>query len=473
MIEESNTEKKIYTNKRSEDLIAYSRPALRIEDSFMLREDIRKQKLKRLEESMYERPNIPEITEKASRMKPKADLLTRLYHQPLQKKLNETQQTNSSRSLTPSIRTEPKKRAFSPFTSPVGHSGEISNRRPLTATSKKHQHNYASERTFQNGKTPGSGGQPKMGLTRKALPFGQNGSLDGEVFENSIQQSQLDSSLSTKRIAPNFHGEKSNLPNKFFFAGQKDPLQEKFAAFEKFLAKQDLKPVENVDGTFDAPSHTETFIKQFENDMSASRETSQVLRIQKASTTESHNKSLANCSLQERNQIWLQQKNKKIQSKQEQKKAKELEGCTFQPTLNKKAPPKKLELSLVPNFKQQVLVQLPSQIPIRRIITPTQKVNSEEQHALLKQRAATPKVEYNARDQKEANSKIDVNMPPRSVNVKIHIDEYRNHFNIYNVNRPSSPQKSSIYNDFEKQKKLINYILDSEKLKANPTKSNA
>lgn len=470
MIEESDIEQKVYTNKRSEELLTNSRPALRIEDSLIIREEKRKERLKRLEESMYDRPNIPEITERASRLKPKADLLTRLYHQPVQKKLNETQ-SSSTRSMSPALHMDTKKRPFSPLGSPVYlASGFESKRRPQTTKSRAKNDQFASERSLRNNNSQETMRSQKISsihekLTKKTLPFGQNSTLEIDVPESqekSLQSSQTDYSLSTKRIAPNFQNGRSNLPNMLFFGGQKDPLNEKFSNLEKSIAKQALKATEGSIQNSSLLSQTDNFIKQAENDNSSvSKDSSQVVRIQ-ANKSPDEYKRLAGFSLHERNQVWLQQKNKRIESQQQRKKAKELEGCTFQPTLYKKPAPKKLEIFPMPISKPQLLVQIPATTPARRINTPAHKPVTEEQN-LFKERASTPK------EIKEVINKIQTKLPPRAVNVKIHIDEHRNHFNIYNVTKPGTLQKT-IYNDLEKQKKLIDYILDSEKLKASSQK---
>jgi len=93
----------------------------------------------------------------------------------------------------------------------------------------------------------------------------------------------------------------------------------------------------------------------------------------------------------------------------------------------------------------------PSQIAVRRIISPTPKPKAEEEE-IVKQRTSSSKA------RKETSSESQVQLAPRAVNVKIHIDEHRNYFNIYIMIYLHLTRFMSLFSEFKKKLNfLINY----------------
>ena len=84
-------------------MVATTRPKMAIEDLLHAKEQERLQKIKLLGDKMYGSMGKPQITEKASKLQPSMNLVTRLYELPLEKsRARSTHSLTRSHSRTPS-----------------------------------------------------------------------------------------------------------------------------------------------------------------------------------------------------------------------------------------------------------------------------------------------------------------------------------------------------------------------------------
>ena len=468
MIETSNSEAKVYTNKKSEELLANIRPGMQIEESFAVREEKRKLKLKKLE-LLYDRPAIPEITAKARNLKTNASLLNRLYDIPLQKR----QSHSLSRSLTPSNFKETSKRNSSRLNLLSPQLAEIEERRPQSAKAQVNKFEFKKvqpKRDEINNRSRERQSKQEVESTDPAMNKREVESTDPAMNKRALSQSQEGSSqagsrnlftgnplttrplagqvLTMKKLAPGFHSERSNLPNMLFFDGAANSLSQKFSVFQKIQNQHDSKELEKKNSPkVQAPA----VLNSSSNLKDSKPNSSRTEASQSKKTPRNANDTSSSSGLLDRNHLWLQQKSNKTLSQRQEKENNRIDESAFQPSLYQKKLNRQLEVALSSTLKLISEGQSKPLSSFQQQRAVTKKVQDENASLSFKTLSAQ------GRNVQPLSTRSQ-NLQPREISVKINYDEQNEAYNICQTVTP----KKSIYNDIEKQNKLINYILDSD-----------
>lgn len=441
-----------------------SRPNTQIEESFRIREEQRKNKLKKLEATVYQRPAIPQITAKASKLKPSADLITRLYKQPLEKQL---ERLGSARGGLHN--NHPQRMCHSSLTNDNYGFGRTNSRSktPQSLSNKLDDPlNYnnlqaRSARDLDNPKkrleidTMHKSSDDLKYVSTLHSAKNKDSTVNVQTYcpvldDSSIHiQPQSASSCSTiRKIVPNFESKKSNFQSTHSFK-QKSTKNPK--TVDKHNYSSTPQATTSAKWTNNSTAQLSSRARSKESLHSNRDKHDMVIHSEKESNLEQS----VNLDMYQRNEMWLQKRNERIDLQRQQNSAKQIEDCTFQPKLYKRQANNQSETPLY-----EIIAQ-PVKLGFSNFYSPQNQTSNAVKEVRQPSPPSTSEAKRRKQDE-ELMEQLKAYLPPRNVNIKIHIDENRNHFNVYNTNQSATPRKS-IYTDPEKQRKLINYILDSER----------
>ena len=510
-IEQSNVDKKVYTDRNSEQMVSGTRPKMAIEDLLLAKEKERQQKIQKLGDKLYGNLGSPRITEKASKLQPSMKLLTRLYELPLEKtRAKSSRAANPSRSASPSFDKSShlnfSKKNQTPQSNNLKRVGLANSN--VSNSSKSIYKNYAQGVEKQgkpNGHVKSLAGAPLLTIDqlrdeeaekakkrpaskksvhskasietpvktnrakteRSEIQTPSESILGDEAKLSAREQSSAFSPITqAKKFAPRLSGEKLRMPPNLTITGKQGS--------SRFGLNVEKEPssIQNISISPTALGLAELGFSRADLSLNSGKlkgkdERLDILRQIKTPIAHSTHKDSffgqkqpnrraqspepeTSLSIFERSKEWLNNKSSKLTQHRAALQKKEEEACTFKPQIKKNVPSKSPSQSQLKKItSEKVLATYSSREPARRVL-------SSRGSDLAARNQLTKKEIFDTK-----NSELLANVTPTLLEKSL--KEFETADLAQLADQTGNEPWTSIYQDLEKQKKLINIMLDSDK----------